>query len=280
MFGLVRPLECELKVREQAVYRAYYCGVCRAIGRECGQPARAALQYDCAFLALFLAACTDGETAYSRRICPAHPERGKQPAVTAHPAVAYAANANVILAYYKLLDDRRDERSSYRAIVKAALLRSALTRAAGHEPALAASIRNDLERLSAIECERPACTDVPADAFGCLLRNMVLLYPGISEQERAPVGWLFYNLGRWIYLADAWMDRDRDAAAGRYNAFETAGLGRDDAEFLLNMSLDEAGKALDLIELHAHGALLDNILRLGCGAQTRALLKGAAHESL
>ena len=26
MFGYIRPLECELKVRDQALYRAYYCG--------------------------------------------------------------------------------------------------------------------------------------------------------------------------------------------------------------------------------------------------------------
>lgn len=45
MFGLVRPLECELKVRELTVYRAYYCGVCRAIGARCGQCARLTLQY-------------------------------------------------------------------------------------------------------------------------------------------------------------------------------------------------------------------------------------------
>ena len=279
MFGLVRPLECELKVREQAVYRAYYCGVCRTIGAECGQLARTVLQYDCAFLALFLAACTADIPAYERRFCPVHPCRGKQASVTAHPAVAYAANANVILAYYKLLDDRRDEHSG-RALAASCLLRAALSRAAAREPALAASIRNDLERLSAVERSWPDCTDVPADAFGCLLRNTVLLYPGMAEKNRKPAGWLFYNLGRWIYLADAWADRERDAAAGRYNAFQAAGLGEDDAGFLLNMSLYEAVKALDLLELQAHGAILDNILRLGCVAHTRTLLKGAAHESV
>ena len=43
MFGYIRPLECELKVRDQALYRAYYCGLCKTIGRRYGQVARVAL---------------------------------------------------------------------------------------------------------------------------------------------------------------------------------------------------------------------------------------------
>ena len=54
MFGYIQPMECELKVREQALYRAAYCGLCRAIGGRYGQAARMALNYDCAFLGLFL----------------------------------------------------------------------------------------------------------------------------------------------------------------------------------------------------------------------------------
>ena len=53
MFGYIRPLECELKVREQQEYRAHYCGVCKAIGKRYGQIDRLALSYDAAFLAAY-----------------------------------------------------------------------------------------------------------------------------------------------------------------------------------------------------------------------------------
>ena len=121
MFGLVRPLECELKVREQTVYRAYYCGVCRAIGRRCGQCARLTLQYDCAFLALYLSAFSETLPPLQPAVCALHPLRGKRPSAPEHPAVAFAADVNVLLGYHKLQDDWRDERRAG-ALWKAAAL--------------------------------------------------------------------------------------------------------------------------------------------------------------
>ena len=115
MFGLVRPLECELKVREQTVYRAYYCGVCRAIGRRCGQCARLTLQYDCAFLALYLSAFSETLPPLQPAVCALHPLRGKRPSAPEHPAVAFAADVNVLLGYHKLQDDGRDERRAARS---------------------------------------------------------------------------------------------------------------------------------------------------------------------
>ena len=55
MFGYIRPLEGELKVREQREYRGYYCGLCKSIGARYGQIERLSLSYDCAFLAALLA---------------------------------------------------------------------------------------------------------------------------------------------------------------------------------------------------------------------------------
>lgn len=279
MFGFVRPLECELKVREQSVYRAYYCGVCRAIGSRCGQCARLTLQYDCAFLALFLSAFSETSAPIQLGICPLHPFRGKRPFVPCQPAVAFAADVNVLLGYHKLRDDWRDERK-VAALLSAGALRGAVARASAANPAIAREIAMGLRQLARIERERPACTDEPADAFGNLLRNVVLQYPQLPERAAAPAAWLFYNLGRWIYLADAWMDRARDASAGRYNPFVETQMDADGAAFLLNYSLAEACKGFDLLELRHHAALLDHILRLGCGARTHALLKGEAHEPL
>lgn len=279
MFGFVRPLECELKVREQAVYRAYYCGVCRAIGSRCGQCARLTLQYDCAFLALFLSAFSETLPAFEMRPCPIHPLRGKRPSAPLRPSVAFAADANVLLGYYKRRDDWQDERS-IAALASSAALRRAVARAEANSPALADRIRMGLKRLSRIERERRACTDEPADAFGDLLRSIVLQYPLLPEHDSAPTAWLFYNLGRWIYLADAWEDRSRDAAAGRYNAFVATNMDASGAAFLLNYSLSEACKGFDLLEIRHHATLIEHILRLGCGARTHALLKGGAHEPL
>ena len=33
MFGYIRPVERELRIRESEYYRALYCGICTAMGR-------------------------------------------------------------------------------------------------------------------------------------------------------------------------------------------------------------------------------------------------------
>ena len=52
MFGYVQPAYAELRVREHELYKAYYCGLCRAMGRTTGQLSRFSLNYDLVFLAM------------------------------------------------------------------------------------------------------------------------------------------------------------------------------------------------------------------------------------
>ena len=51
MFGYIKPLTPELRIREHECYRAYYCGLCRAMGKCTGQCSRMTLSYDFVFLA-------------------------------------------------------------------------------------------------------------------------------------------------------------------------------------------------------------------------------------
>ena len=91
MFGYIRPLECELKVREQAQYRGVYCGLCKSIGRRYGQIERLTLSYDCAFLALTLLAIS-GNSSFTPGNCGPRVYRGKRPIADASPELDYAAD--------------------------------------------------------------------------------------------------------------------------------------------------------------------------------------------
>ena len=55
MFGYIGPDRPYLFIKDETLYKALYCGVCRAISAECGQMARTALTYD---MALCLRSCT------------------------------------------------------------------------------------------------------------------------------------------------------------------------------------------------------------------------------
>ena len=51
MFGYIGTIESELKVREAASYKSWYCGLCKCMKRNYGLFSPLFLQYDCAFLA-------------------------------------------------------------------------------------------------------------------------------------------------------------------------------------------------------------------------------------
>ncbi len=269
MFGYVQPLECELRVREQTLYRAYYCGLCKAIGRRYGLAARLVLNYDCTFLALFLSALAGISQCVPGR-CLIKPKLRKTPAAPGSAALDYAADANVLLAYEQQRDAWRDEKKPS-ALFACALLYPAFCRAKKLRPELAAAVENGIAALSCIERERTPGTDAAACAFGALLREIVRAAPDVEAASRGPAEWCFFNLGRWIYLADAWEDRERDRKRGLYNPFNAADTPEEDASFALYASLAEAEKGYDLVAFASPNGILDNIMHLGCRHRTRLL---------
>ena len=84
---------------------------------------------------------------------------------------------------------------------------------------------------------------------------------------------MFYNLGRWIYLIDAWDDREKDEKSGGYNPFLITKMEPERARFLLNVTLNEVSKAYDLLNLQQPSGLLDNIIRLGLDSAQRRVFK-------
>lgn len=270
MFGYIRPLECELKVREQAEYRGYYCGLCKTIGARYGQIERLTLSYDCAFLAALLSAISGG-AGFTRGNCGPRCYRGKRPIANRSGALEYAADVNILLAWHQAADDVADEKSAKALAARAALSRAS-HKAAKRHPALDRSIRENMERLKACETERIASTDEPSDAFGKTLSAVILNAPTLPQSERAAADWMFYNLGKWVYLMDAWDDREKDEKSGSYNPFLLTGMDAQRAEFYLNITRGEAEKGYDLIGFSQPGGLIDNIMRLGLrSAQMRVL---------
>ncbi len=271
MFGYIRPLECELKVREQAEYRAFYCGLCKTIGTRYGLCERLSLSYDCAFLAAFLSALSGG-AAFYRGNCMPRCYRGGRPIASASPELDYAADVNVLLAWYQSCDDVLDE-GRLPAVVSRAALRRAFHRAARRHAALDGEIRGCVSRLREIEKKNVASTDEPSDAFGTLLSAVIRRAPMLPQGDAAACGWMFYNLGKWVYLIDAWDDREDDKKRGGYNPFLSTNMDADAAEFLLNVTLAEAEKGYDLLTIDPPSGLIENIMRLGMRSVQRRVLR-------
>ena len=278
MFGYVRPLRSELKVREWENYQAVYCGLCHALQAQCGAAARFILNYDFVFLALLL----DEETAPTdpcKRRCVAHPLKPRK-AVPVTPHMALCAQESVILTHYKLLDDGRDE--GVGRAVKSRLARLFLARsyrkAKRALPQFDETVKTCLGELDGLEKEKCRSMDHTADPFARLLAAAVPV-TGVDAVDR-PREQLLYHLGRWIYLADAADDLREDKAKGRYNPIDAryGGAPRlDEVETTMNHSLALMRSAFHLLPTNRWQAVVENILYLGLPQVQKQAVAGTWH---
>ena len=271
MFGYIRTDTPEMRVRENEYYRAVYCGLCRSQGKCTGQCSRFTLNYDFVFLALLRLAIEGKQPEIKKGRCMAHPLK-KRPYIAHCEPLAYCANAAAILTYGKIIDDLKDEKGTKKLKALAARpLASGMRRKALKKYAdLDRKVTDGLSRLSEIEKQNLSSVDVPADAFGDILADIVSW--GLSGTDEKIMRDIGRHVGRWIYIVDAADDLDEDIKKQRFNPFKLLYNGNipgEDKESISNslkLELLAAEPAFDLIdyhELYDIEAIVSNIIYRG-----------------
>ncbi|MCD8144715.1 MAG: DUF5685 family protein [Oscillospiraceae bacterium] len=255
MFGYVTADPTQLSPEEQARYSGCYCGLCRRLGKLCGQRTRLTLTYDITFLILVLNAVYGGQERETSRRCLPHP-------LKKHPGwysewTDYGAWMNVALGYYKCLDDWQDDHKLSARLAAAALHRP-LRRAEQRYPRQCAVIRRELDTLSALEREGINDPDKAAASFG---RLMAALFVQKEDEYARALGQLGYFLGEFIYLVDARLDLADDLKNEAYNPLTS--LTNPDMEPVLTMLLSRAAEAAERLPLQTDAHLIYNILYAG-----------------
>lgn len=277
MFGYVRPLTAELRVRELEDYKAVYCGLCRTMGKRYGFLARFTLNYDFTFLAMVLAYGAE-PCRVSQCRCPAHPFR-KRKMCHGMPALEVAADESLILSVQKLRDDVADHRFFHGLPARVALLflKPAYRKAAQARPEFDREVTKCLEELHTLERERSPSLDRPADTFARILQ---VAAPDTGEKSRnRALDQMLYHVGRWIYLIDAWDDLEKDVEAGAYNPIHERYQGREkthveDMRTTLLHSRNLATAAYELAKAERWDSILSNILYLGLPAIEELVFAG------
>ena len=217
MFGYVKPVVGELLVREHEFYKAAYCGICRAMKKHTGALSNITLSYDSVFLALVrMLYIPDGDFAAEQRRCIAHPAK-KRPMLKENDAIEYTARAFAVLTYYKIKDDMQDEQGLKRIGVTAIRPIASSSNAKADLKELSESVRDKLNKITALEKENCPSVDRPAALFGELLGG-IFAY-GLPKEEQLVPYEVGNHLGRFIYAADAAEDYDKDREKGRYNPY-------------------------------------------------------------
>lgn len=284
MFGFVKPLVPELKVKDSDFYRSVYCGLCRSMSKHTGGISAFTLSYDMTFFALCRMALSDTELSFERIRCKAHPMK-KRTVCRDNAELEFAARASGILVYYNCKDDVRDEKGIKRMIAKMLLPYAKRIDKKSALPDISAKTEEYLSKLSLLERENCPRPDEVADVFGRLLGELLSVgYEGSTAAVAREIG---YHTGRWVYLADAVCDYKKDKKENKYNPFIFAFESDEEAEKylssdisdILTLELRSLDRAIALIEPPRSDAVMRCITNIVRGGMENSLIMAMRKEA-
>lgn len=279
MFGYIRPLKEELKVREYEDFKACYCALCHTLKAEYGPFSRNILNYDFTFLAMLFWHENEKPDRKCAR-CIASPLTKKTFCVTSR-ALRVCAGYSVILAWWKLRDSVADEGffRSLRDRIASILLKRAYKKAARTYASFEKAVRTGMDALRLLESSESESLDACADKFAAI--TSALASEADEREKQRALSVLLYHTGRFIYIIDACDDLEEDCKRGRFNAVarrfgvKTGKLSDGEKESLKTTLLHSCSlisAAFELLPPNPWSSILRNIIYLGMpDAGTRVL---------
>ena len=260
MFGYIVVHKPELKVLEYETYRSCYCGLCHSLKKRHGRLGQMTLSFDMTFLALLLTGLYEPETVSGCGRCLAHPMQKHH--YRENPYFDYAADMNVLLTYYKCLDDWKDEKK-LRGLLFARLLKGKMRKIRSMYPEKAEKTQKFLEELGEFEKKNICDIDKTAGFFGEIMAELFVCRRDEWEEKLRRMGFFF---GKFIYLMDAYEDIEEDLKQGRYNPL--AELYKKDTfeqecQQILKMMMAETSRVFEMLPILEDAEILRNILYAG-----------------
>ena len=275
MFGYVVPDKPYLYLKDETLYNALYCGLCKSIKKSCGNACRFTLNYDLAFLSALAHNIMGVDVSITKQNCIAHQIK-KRPIAKPDEISLKIANLNVILAYYKLKDDKIDEN---KGSFKTALFSKGYKKAKKSCPEFDSAVNDCYKNLLKLESEKSNSVDIVSDCFATMLARISKEL--FKEKSNEHTTNLAYALGKWIYLIDALDDYDKDIKKGNYNVFylcynnksakELIEENGKDIHFIFSSIFAIIKESYSKIETKYNTDLVENILFRGIFNKTLAI---------
>ncbi len=216
MFGYVRPHVPELKMYQYEIYKSAYCGLCSTAGKTVSFFSRFFLSYDFAFMVIMHLLFTGGEYTIEKKSCPFKPYK-KHPEMKSNSSLNYCAAAFSLFTYYKVADSMYDSKGFKKLFFKLLLffIKGFKDKPKLQYPSLCRSIEENLFLLWQEEKNPSATLDSVSHYFGLLAKAVVA--KGACDDVKNIAQDCSYQLGRFIYMADAADDIEEDFKNGRFN---------------------------------------------------------------
>ncbi|SCJ35991.1 Uncharacterised protein [uncultured Clostridium sp.] len=261
MFGYVRINKMDLTFREFDVYKGYYCGLCKYLKQNHGEISRLSLNYDITFLILLLTSVYRPKSTITQEVCIANPIKKKARIV--NEITEYAASMNVLLTYYKLEDNLHDDKG-IKDILAYNIYKGKLKKAYAKYPEKADYIKNQLLVLQNLEESNSTDIDAVSNTFGNLMGEIFAYKNDKYEHDLRIIG---FNIGKYIYMLDAYEDLDKDIKKGRYNPFIEYANKKEElrkrVDKLISISLGHLAQSIDNLHIKFNINIIENIIYSG-----------------
>ena len=283
MFGYIQPDAPYLFKKDETLYNALYCGLCKSIGKGCGQCARSASTYDMAFMSALVHNIRHEDVKINRSHCAIHWIR-KRPITEVDDITVMLGCINTALAYYKLCDDKADgdKKGALRHLYKMGMKRAAKK----HKRAVEI-IKMQMDVQSKIEHAGCKIIEQAAEPTAVMMQELSVY--ALGEYSTDDTKALFYDLGKWVYLIDALDDYDKDVKKHRFNVLYNA-FGSETKKQAVEQNIEELTFLFDSLfaDMQARNSkidfgfnrdLTDNIILRGIPLKTRAILKNCKNKN-
>lgn len=260
MFGYITINGEMMSDEEKARYRAYYCGLCRALNAGYGCLSRLALSNDMTFLGLLLSSLYEPTELSSAGICPVHPVR-QQPYLKS-AALDYAADMNMLLRWYVSQDHLQDDRSGSAAVLVRRLT-PAYEKLRQAYPAQCTEIETCLDRIHVLEAQETIQLDALCQLSGRVLGEVFRWKNDAWADALRCAG---ESLGAFIYLMDAMDDLKQDKRRRRFNPLIPLRGDPDYFEHMhesLTLFAAQAAEAIESLPLEQDVNLIRNVVYSG-----------------
>lgn len=268
MFGYVVMNKPEIKFKDFDLYRSFYCGLCRKLREKFGISGQISLTYDMTFVVILLSGLYEPQTKKGTTRCVIHPVR-KQP-VRKNEITEYAADINILLTYYKCMDDWTDEKKVLPRGY-AALLESKNRKLKEKYPDKTKKIVSLLQELSSMEKQGERDIDKVSGCFGRIMEEIFVWKSDMWEPVLRKMG--FY-LGKFIYILDAYDDVEEDMKKGNYNPFSEKYKMKEFEEQvrqILLMMMAQTCREFEKLPIIKYADILRNILYSGVWCRFEAV---------
>ncbi len=264
MYGYVTANGPELKVREQAEANARYCGLCSCLKKDFGRAGQLTITHDMTFLVYLLNGLYEPKEEEFTGRCILHPLNKRL--FIRSEMTEYAAEMNVLLAWFKLIDDWKDEKKlSARAMLTG--LHKKVTKVIDKYPDKARVIKKAFKRLSKLEKEKSDDLDALSGEFGKVMAEVCDIYGDEWSENLRAIG---FSLGKFIYIMDAYDDLEEDRKKGNFNCLEFHIARFDSKERfdnfiydILNAVMADCARNFEMLPITKDAEVLRNIIYAG-----------------